>query len=415
MHRRSEQRQPSLAERSFVVLVLLLSTGAFLNLRGRQNAADPDAGSFGMQALWSIIYLLTLVLLLKYSNRFWARLKTELWLTLIVALALCSTIWSGMPMLTLRRGIALVTTTLFGVYLADRYTLRQQLRLFAGAFAIAAVASIIFEVLHLGTAVDMGVPGWIGVYVQKGGLGNNMALAAVVMLTLRGSDDAYRGWATVGVVLSVVLLLLSQSVTSDIMLFTTFAMVPVCRTLRKSYRFIVLGCMVVIPLSIYGTIWVFHNLAEVTGAFGKDPSLTGRVPLWILSVVMALQKPWLGYGYNAFWHGWDGPSAAIWSVLAWGPPHSHNGLLEVWLGLGLVGVVIFLIGFLVYAKRAICYLRAIPGYEGRWPLIFLTLMFLSNLTGASILSRNTVLWIMYVATGMTTAQEHCEKSPVERT
>lgn len=390
-------------EKSFVVLVLLLSTGAFLNLSSASNvAADPDSGMPLMQVLWSTLYAISLGLVFKHSTQLTSSLRRNAWLVLILAFTVSSVLWSDDPSLTLRHGIALVCTTIFGFYFAERYPLHQQLRLLAVVYAIAAGFSIAFQLLGLGTAVDVDVPGWIGVYNQKNTLGINMAFATAVLLPIRSSDPSYRGWATVGLVIVISLLLLSQSMTAILMLVAVLAMYSLSRKLRMSYRSIALSLLIVVPISSYACIWVFQNLELVTGFLGKDPTLTGRVQLWILSIAMAFRRPWLGYGYNAFWRGYDGPSAMIWRLFKWHPPHSHNGFLEVWLGTGLVGLAIFLIGFGVYVIRAIKYLRKHEGVEYCWPLMFLVLMFLSNLTGANFLSRNAIFWIVYVATGVLT-------------
>jgi exopolysaccharide production protein ExoQ len=248
------------------------------------------------------------------------------------------------------------------------------------------------------------VPGWIGIYVQKNALGVNMAFASAVLLILRKCDPEYRGWATLSAVLVIVLLLLSDSMSSIIMFVALLAMFPLCRGLRKSAKTIGIACLVFIPASAYAAMWTFDNLETVTKLIGKDPTLTGRIQLWILSVVMALQRPWLGYGYSAFWRGLEGPSAAIWRAMKWPAPHSHNGWLEVWLGLGIVGVIMFLVLFVLYVKRAIQYVRAVPSIAGRWPLFFIVLFFLSNLTGANILARNTIFWIVFVAVGVVAAR-----------
>lgn len=71
-------------------------------------------------------------------------------------------------------------------------------------------------------------------------------------------------------------------------------------------------------------------------------------------------------------------------------------------------MLIFLIGFGVYFIRAVKYLRNHEGVEYCWPLVFLVLTFLSNLTGANFLSRNALLWIVYVATGALTVAKQKE-------
>src|SRR4029077_20400107 len=97
---------------------------------------------------------------------------------------------------------------------------------------------------------------------------------------------------------------------------------------------------------------ILSNFEAFTAALNRDPNMTGRIPMWISSAVMALQRPWLGYGYGAFWVGTEGPSLGVWRIMDWEAPHAHNGLLNLWLDLGLAGVGAFLAGFLLSVRRA---------------------------------------------------------------
>jgi len=109
-------------------------------------------------------------------------------------------------------------------------------------------------------------------------------------------------------------------------------------------------------------------------------------------------SPWWGYGYNAFWRGADGPSVGVWQLLSWPAPHAHNGLLNLWLDLGLIGVFLFMAGFSRCTRRAIRYLRSERNsFLAPWPSIFLGFFFLSNLTESSMVDSNSIFWIVYVS------------------
>jgi exopolysaccharide production protein ExoQ len=396
---------PSTAEKVFTVFVLLLSTGAFLNLAVKPNE-DLASGIPAMQWLWTALYLITLVLVARRCEGLGALLKREWTLCLLLVFVLVSAGWSDDPILSIRHGVALVLSSFFGLYFACRYSMTRQLRLLAIVFAIVAVMSVFFELLGLGRAVDAGegVHGWIGVFVQKNQLGLMMTFAAAVFLRIRKSDPEYRSWAGPGFIFALILLLLSRSAAALVILILLLIISAVLGWFRRSWRKAIAGLILLFGLIGYCAIWTVQNLVTVTEFLGKDPSLSGRVPLWILSITMALRRPWLGYGYDAFWRGKEGASSAIWRVLRWDPPHSHNGFLEVWIGLGIVGMLIFLSGFAVYLLRAIVLLRAGSEGEVRWPLIFLALLVLANLTGANLISRNSMYWILYVSVGMSSAR-----------
>lgn len=410
---KTETSLPSPMERAFTVFVLILSTGAFLNL-AVERGQDLEAGMPALQVIWILVYAITAVLLSKHSVGLADKLKGELWLILIVGLSLLSTIWSDDPFVTARRSIALVCTTLFGVYFATRYGLREQLRLLAVTFGLVVALSFFFQLLGLGTSSVADIPGWIGVFTHKNTLGMNMVFATAIFLVLRKCDNQHTTLEGLCALLTCVLLLFSQSVTALVMLGVLLLTLPLCRTLRKRHRTLFLMATVAILPSVFAVIWTFKNLYAVSEFLGRDITLTGRLPLWVVSFVMGLRRPWLGYGYDAFWRDGEGDTWAIWRVVNWQAPNSHNGFLEVWLNLGMVGLVILVIGFAIYIKRALSLLRRVSAGEASWPLVFLVLLFVSNLTAVSILSRNSLLWIIYVAVGMTSGRLASEARSASR-
>jgi hypothetical protein len=64
----------------------------------------------------------------------------------LVGIALASAIWTVAPDITLRRSLLLLGTTLFGIYLAMRYSLREQLQLLSWALGLVILLSIVFAI-----------------------------------------------------------------------------------------------------------------------------------------------------------------------------------------------------------------------------------------------------------------------------
>jgi exopolysaccharide production protein ExoQ len=389
----------------FVVLVLLLSsTATFAVFWGAE--AEAAQGTLFAQAIWLVVYLITFALIAprwRLILRLFVRNKL---LLLLVVLALASVLWSAAPEVTLRRSIALLGTTLFGFYLSARYTVGTQVRLLAWALGIAAVLSLLLALAlpTYGISDDPFTPGdWRGVFDHKNNLGSSMVLGAMVFLLLATSSHKLRWLAWVCFILSLALLLLSNSVTALVVFLTLLVLLPLFRALRWRYTlavpFLIFAVVLVGAVAVYSV----SNTEIVLNTLGRDATLTGRTQLWDVVLDMIREQPWLGYGYSAFWLGLEGPSARLWLATGQEYSHAHNSFLDLWLQLGLLGVAVFSLGFVLAFSRAVIWTRQTRSTEGLWPIIFLTFVPLYSLTESAILEQNSALWIIYVATVLSTS------------
>ena len=96
---------PSSAEKIFIVLVLLLSTGSFSNLWIRPEELIQEARTqmLVMQVIWSAVYLVSLAMLRRHCDDFLRRILREWPLVALAVLPVLSVIWSDAPALTARR------------------------------------------------------------------------------------------------------------------------------------------------------------------------------------------------------------------------------------------------------------------------------------------------------------------------
>lgn len=83
-----------------------------------------------------------------------------------------------------------------------------------------------------------------------------------------------------------------------------------------------------------GLIELLGGRAEAMKAIGRQPTLTGRTPIWKALSTMA-PNPIVGAGFETFWVG---PRVADLDRLFPGINEAHNGYLEVYLNLGWPGV-----------------------------------------------------------------------------
>jgi len=92
----------------------------------------------------------------------------------------------------------------------------------------------------------------------------------------------------------------------------------------------------------------------------------------------------------------NGDSGFISLLLRWEVPHAHNGLLELALDTGLIGVAIFLASFLLTLRQASRVQKAGTQAAAMWPLIGLTFIAITNLTESSLLRTNNTFWLVYL-------------------
>jgi len=88
-----------------------------------------------------------------------------------------------------------------------------------------------------------------------------------------------------------------------------------------------------------------HSLSDFFSSFlGRDITLTARTMIW-KSVWTDISKMfWFGYGQDGYWAG-TGHSFAflVHEIDSLALAGAHNGILEVWLNIGLIGVIFFFI------------------------------------------------------------------------
>jgi exopolysaccharide production protein ExoQ len=402
---------PTLIEKGFAFFTLLLLAGFMGVLMVGVFGVAPDSSAGGNpmeQALWLGIYLVAFVfLLLRYEHVFFVVTRNKImWflIGLLVALTLISALWSDEPGTTVRNSVALAGTTLFGGYLATRYSWKEQLRMLAWALSIMAVLSLLYILVGPsgGVATDPeGGVGTSGVFGHKQALGKSMALTAIVFFILAATARSHRWVPWVGFFVALVLVLISQSEGALVLLLIFVPLWPLYKALRWRYTAAVPFLIAAVLLGSGAVILLLVNAETVLAALGKNPTLTGRTIVWSAVLDMIRERPWLGYGYGAFWRGSEGPSAVISFITGADFSNAHNAILSVWLDLGFLGVSVFLLCLSWAILRAIRCARYTRTADGLWPLTYLTFFALNGLMEASGPEENNLMWVLFVAVALT--------------
>ena len=77
------------------------------------------------------------------------------------------------------------------------------------------------------------------------------------------------------------------------------------------------------------------------GLLGKSADFTGRIGIWDAVIGLAQQRPAFGWGWISYWVPWAPPFDHL--IVRGGVQvlHAHNAWLDVWLQLGILGLVVF--------------------------------------------------------------------------
>ncbi|MFC9917642.1 O-antigen ligase family protein [Agromyces binzhouensis] len=75
--------------------------------------------------------------------------------------------------------------------------------------------------------------------------------------------------------------------------------------------------------------------------FGKGEDLTGRLDIWAAVIDLGGQRPVLGWGWVGYWAPWAEPFDGLAVRKGVEYLQAHNAWLDVWLQLGIVGLVAF--------------------------------------------------------------------------
>ena len=178
-------------------------------------------------------------------------------------------------------------------------------------------------------------------------LGFTALLGLIVFgLQLANKDvRLFKGWFWIG--LSTLLLALTRSATVGVALIITAVALGFALWARKLGE-TPAGYRSRTPLYATATAIILAGLAAVTfargflfGLLGKSSDLTGRIETWQKVIELAQQKPWFGWGWISYWAPWVEPFKSLDTKNHIQVMHAHNAWLDVWLQVGIVGLVIF--------------------------------------------------------------------------
>jgi O-antigen ligase len=283
-----------------------------------------------------------------------------------VGLAVLSIAWSSYPAASVLGVVITLVTTFTGVALALCLSWTRFERALAAAIKWVLGLSIAFE-LWVAVFVQEPLPPnftdygddapaaffWSRDLLFQGGpiegivasrnLLGMIALLGLIVFGARLAAGSVRRAQGIGwLVVSGVVMLLTRSATVilvGVVVLVALGFVAWARRVGPDRRRGVYWAAAGVLAASVALLVVFWG--ALLDLFGKSEDLTGRLDIWSSVIALAGERPWFGWGWIGYWQPWVEPFRGLAVRNGVEYLQAHNAWLDVWLQLGIVGLVAF--------------------------------------------------------------------------
>jgi exopolysaccharide production protein ExoQ len=361
------------------------------------SSGTHQIGLLGYVVIPGIAYSIVLWLIISNARRVVPIALRMKMISLLTLLTICSAVWSQDPLRSAHYGLFYLIETLFAFALVAKFDPEEIISLVMTAGAVLCGLSLITVIAFPQSAVSASPHGtvWLGVFNGRTSAAKNFVyfLSPAIML---------RRWSwkppqLIYVALITLMIFKAHAITAQVVLIFYVAFMALLGASRKFGR---RSSLVILGTSVVAAVLILcvglQYLPSVLGGIGKDPTLTGRTEIWSLVLTSIAKRPLLGYGYYAFWQGLKGESANLIVASHWVFGYAHNGVLEIWLQVGLVGTAIFFVTLLQAMRNGWFCLRSGCSSGVEWYLGVIALTLVYNIDESTVLWPFDLLSILYV-------------------
>jgi exopolysaccharide production protein ExoQ len=392
----------------WIMIIGSRAIGQWLNM---EAPATLEEGSYIDRIILSVLIGSAAIIIIKRKINWIGIIRENRFFALFLMYCFISIVWSEYPFVSFKRFtkefgnvlMVLVVITELNSNEAVMTILRRC------AYILIPLSVVLIKYFpHLGRTFDFwtGEATNVGVTTSKNMLGNLCLISGMfyvwdIIVQRRNRRERGENIKETGldyfvkammIVMILWLFYKAQSTTSTICLF--LAMLISIISTRPGIRSnpkILIRAIVIATITYICIDMLFDVQENLYSWIGKEKTLTGRSDLWV-DVMSFDINPIIGTGYDSFWLGER--LEYMWGKYWWKPTGSHNGYIETYLNLGLIGIAI-LVGIIVAAFKTTvrnCY----SNYSfGIWQLSVILVTIIYNFTEVAF--KGTMLvWFVFM-------------------
>ena len=376
-----------------------------------------ESGSFVDRYFLTVLIIIALVILTKRRINWRQTIKNNSWLCALFFFMLVSILWSDFVFVSFKRWIRTVGTMIMAlVVLSESEPYEAMHSIIRRVLYIVIPLSAMLVKYYPGLGISFGR--WSGQAMYTGATNNKNTLGEICSLWIflfiwtivvrrdeKNTAQAVKGETAFGfIVLFLALFLMkgpsgygasaaTYSASSIAVLVVGLAIFFTLRRFKS--RLDQLGRVLVIMLVGAGLLAGTMDLLDISptaliaGALGRKADLTGRADLiWPVLLPIAWQNPVLGAGYGS---SWIKPVPGLTLDIN----EAHNGYLDVFLELGVAGLVLLALTVMMYLKKA---MNEFPDnfHWAAFRISYLVMFLCHNWTETTLLRSREILWSLFV-------------------
>jgi len=297
----------------------------------------------------------------------WSRaIREHPWLMLLIGYMLASILWSDIPYISFKRWIRELLAVVMAFLILTERDPRQAVQsiLRRTVYILIPFSALLIQYFpNYGRQYHRwsGELMWIGVTLQKNGLGRLCIISAFFLIwTLvrrsQGRDipgGKFHTHADVFILIITLWLLKGPPgfypATATVALAVGLAMLFSLLWMKRHKIYLGTNTLMAIVVFVigFGVVTPFVGgvrVAGVSSSLGRDETLTGRTDIWAALVPNVERQPILGCGFGGFW---TPKNRDLYDI-----GEAHNGYLEVLLELGFGGILLFAMFLLSFCRGA---------------------------------------------------------------
>jgi exopolysaccharide production protein ExoQ len=323
-------------------------------------------------------------------------------LVLLVSWVWLSVLWSIDPALSARRALSFTANTMIACFVVTFFRPEEIVRKLLFVAMGLILLSLVFRAIRPDLALQWGYGDFRGVMFNKNQMGGLLIVAAMLLAAAGCSRLVSPLTAAGGFAIVAALLVPTHSATATLFVLLVGILHLPLAIASLPRRMVTIGLTYALLSGLALALPFYLGKNRLIMAIGRDPTLTGRSELWAFVRGLIDQRPLHGYGYEAFFDS-DVPGfhehleAQLLALVGWLAPNAHSGYLEVWLGLGLVGLVltlVFLLGAFVRAARVL--IRDPKSVPACFAFFCLSAGLFRNISESDLLAQSGWSWILMV-------------------